>query len=154
VSASLITALTVMSACQLYKVVVHSIQRGRPDLRRLLSTGGMPSTHTAFVTALAVSVAFWRGVAGEHFAITSTFAAIIVYDSIRVRGMVDLHTRILRDLQARVPGAAGIKIPRWVGHTVAEVAVGLVLGAAGAVAGYYLLRGAFPGGVITTRTGL
>jgi hypothetical protein len=140
-SASLATAVAVMAACQIYKVVVCSIRDRRLQLSRLLSTGGMPSTHTALVTALTVSLALWYGLASEYLAISGVFAAIIAYDSIRVRGMVDLHTRILRDLQAKVAGSAGIVIPRWVGHTPAETGVGVLVGAAVAVALHLLTRG-------------
>ena len=141
-------ALAIMACCQLFKVTLESIRTRTFAVGRLLSTGGMPSTHSAFVTSLAVSVALWHGVASEYFAITSVFGAIIVYDSVRLRGMVDLHTRILRDLQARVAGSAGIGIRRWVGHTPAETAVGFAVGVAGAVGAWFPLKALFPGGTV------
>ncbi len=147
-SASLLVALAVMAGSQLYKLVVATIRDRRLRLSAVVSTGGMPSAHSAFVTALAVSLALWRGVDSELFAISAAFASIIVYDSVRLRGMVDIHTRILRDLQARVGGSSGIRIPRWVGHSTAETLVGIAVGAAAGLLAYYLLRPVFPSGVL------
>jgi uncharacterized protein len=147
-SASLLVALATMAGCQLFKLVLYSIRDRRLRLAQLVSTGGMPSAHSALVTALSVSLALWRGVDSEVFAVSAVFASIVVYDSVRLRGMVDLHTRILRDLQARVPGSRGIAIPRWVGHTAAETVAGVVVGAAAAVLAGLLLRRPFPEGSI------
>jgi uncharacterized protein len=147
-SASLVAAVAVMAASQLGKAVVASIRDGRLRLDPLVSTGGMPSAHSAFVTALAVSVALWRGIGSDAFAVCAVFASIIVYDSVRLRGMVDIHTRIIRDLQARVPGSSGTSIPRWVGHSAAETLVGIAVGGAGALGCYLVLRGISPGGTL------
>jgi hypothetical protein len=147
-SLSLLAALAVMAVSQLFKLARYSIRDGRFRLSHLLSTGGMPSAHSAFVTTLAVSVGLWRGLGSEVFAVSAVFGSIIVYDSIRLRGTVDIHTRILRDLQSRIPASADIRIPRWVGHSVAETAVGIAVGGVAAVALYLGLRGVFPRGVL------
>lgn len=147
-SISLLAAVAVMAASQLAKLLAYSIRARRLELHRLLSTGGMPSAHSAFVTTLAVSIAAWHGLGSELFALCAVFASIIVYDSVRLRGMVDLHTRILRDLQARVEGSTRIAIPRWVGHSALETAVGIAAGALAAVVVHLALRGVYPSGII------
>jgi len=147
-SLSLAAALGVMAVSQLFKLARYSIRDRRFSISHLLSTGGMPSAHSAFVTALAVSVGLWQGLGSDVFAACAVFGSIIVYDSIRLRGTVDIHTRILRDLQARTPGSLDIVIPRWVGHTVAETAAGIIVGSAAAAAVYLALRGVLPGGVV------
>jgi len=147
-SVSLACSLAVMAASQLFKVIAYSARDGRLRLFYLFSTGGMPSAHSAFVTTLAVSLALWRGLSSEVFAICAVFASITIYVSLGLRGTVDIHTRILRDLLGRVGGSSGISIPRWVGHSVAETVVGIVGGSAAAVAAYLGFRSVFPGGVI------
>lgn len=146
-SASLLVALAVMAGSQLFKLVTATLRDRRLRLSAVISTGGMPSAHSAFVTTLTVSLALWRGVDSELFALSAAFASIIIYDSVRLRGMVDLHTRILRDLQSRVGGSSGIDIPRWVGHSTAETLVGIAVGAVAGVLSYLLLRNVFPTGI-------
>lgn len=147
-SASLLVALAVMAASQLFKLVLSSLRDRRLRLELLFSTGGMPSAHSALVTAFTVSLALWRGMDSEEFALSAVFSSIVVYDSIRLRGMVDLHTRILRDLQARVAGSRGISIPRWVGHSALETVVGMAAGAAAAFVLWLLLEPVFPEGSV------
>ncbi len=70
----LIAAIASGTAAQLYKVVAESIRERRFKLYRLFETGGMPSSHTAVVTALAVGA--WRvaGFDSSLFAITLVFS--------------------------------------------------------------------------------
>jgi acid phosphatase family membrane protein YuiD len=60
-SVSLAGALAVQVACQLFKVVLYSIREKRLAISYFISAGGMPSAHSAFVTALTVSVGMGSG---------------------------------------------------------------------------------------------
>jgi len=137
-----------MALCQTFKLIIYSIRDRRFVLRHLFSTGGMPSAHSALVTTLAVSIGLWRGPASEVFAAAAVFSLIIVYDSMRLRGTVDIHTRILRDLQQRVPNSADIPIRHMVGHSPKETLAGTIVGTAASVAIFLLLQPVLPGGVL------
>jgi hypothetical protein len=147
-SLSLIASVAVLGASQLFKALVASVKERRLCIPILFSTGGMPSAHSAFVTTLTVSVALWYGVGSEIFALCVVFASIIVYDSVRLRGMVDTHSRILSDLQLRVSGSRGSTVQRRVGHSPSETVVGIVVGAAAAVLVHLLLLPVFPSGSV------
>jgi len=55
------TAVAANVVAQLLKILLDYALNRRWDWRRLLDTGGMPSTHSATVSALAISVAFAEG---------------------------------------------------------------------------------------------
>jgi acid phosphatase family membrane protein YuiD len=145
-SPSLIAAVSIQLGCQLFKVFYYSAKDRRFSIRWFFSAGGMPSAHTAFVSALAVSVGLHRGLSSEIFAVAFVFAVIVVYDILRVRAAVQAHSNILRQLLAEraARAEAGIEeptaLPSEVGHTVAEVAIGFAVGAGGAVALFLLME--------------
>ncbi|UCF98260.1 MAG: divergent PAP2 family protein [Spirochaetaceae bacterium] len=137
-SRSLVVAVAVQLLCQLFKVLFYSVKerRMRPDY--FVSTGGMPSAHTAFVSTLTVSLGLHHGFSSEFFTIAFVFSAIIVYDLVRVRGAVHAHSRILAMILERFRPREQIDLPHLVGHTVPEILVGLAVGCVAAVAAYFI----------------
>jgi hypothetical protein len=125
---SLAVAVAVQVACQLFKVAYYSIAGGRLELGRFVSAGGMPSAHAAFVTALSVSVGLRAGFASETFAVSAVFALIVIYDAFRLRGTVERHARAINALAAAHPGVAAADHSDLVGHTLPEIAAGVVAG--------------------------
>ncbi len=138
-STSLISAVVVQLMCQIFKAAYYSIRQGKLRLGYLFAAGGMPSGHAAFVTALTVSVGLSSGFRSDAFTVAFVFSVIIIYDILRVRSVVQRHSEILEEL-ARQGVAAGrhaatlrpslFAIPRDIGHTPAEVAVGVAVGGA------------------------
>ena len=53
----LLTASAAWFVAQLLKLIYYRIVDGRFQFRRAVASGGMPSSHTAFVTAATVRVA-------------------------------------------------------------------------------------------------
>jgi len=127
-SASLLIAVAVQVLCQAFKVVLYSIRERRFAPRFFLSAGGMPSAHSAFVTALSVSVGLASGFGSELFAVSCVFSAIIIYDAWRLRGTVENHARVLKALAARHPEVKSGGLTDFVGHSPAEIAAGIVAG--------------------------
>ena len=127
--ASLIVALAVQLSCQAFKVVYYSLRERRFQPRLFFSSGKMPSAHSAFVTALTVSVGIRNGFSSDLFAVAAVFAFIIIHDALRVRGALQRLIRILQEQEIR----GTEELPADIGHSVPEVvtgiAVGLVLGA-------------------------
>jgi uncharacterized protein len=143
-SVSLLTAVAVMAACQAFKAVLYSVRGRRLDLSWLISAGGMPSAHSAFVAALAASVGLWNGFGSELFGVAAVLAALTVYDAKRLRGAVEHHARILVDLAARHPEVRTGPINVRLGHSGPEIAAGLAAGAGLAVLAWLLLGGTYP----------
>ncbi len=81
----LICAMTSWLVAQVVKTLVHWRVHRRFDIRRLISNGGMPSAHTAFVVSLAIMVAVQEGLGSTAFALAFGFAAIVINDAVGVR---------------------------------------------------------------------
>jgi acid phosphatase family membrane protein YuiD len=139
-SASLVTAVAVQLVCQLFKIVFYSLRERRFLPGYFFSAGGIPSAHTAFVTALTVSIGFKLGPDSEIFAVSFVFSAIVIYDIVRVRAAVQSHSRILERLMEKLPVGQRIELPPAVGHTFPEVLIGLAVGGGLAAAAGWLLQ--------------
>ncbi len=120
---------------QVPKVIVTTI-RTKPEsfFKTLMSSGGMPSTHTASTMALVTRIAFAEQFKGPLFALSLVFAIVTMYDAFNVRlacGRVTERTNALID---KVYGENDPDKPEKLhviqGHTFAEVAVGFFIGVA------------------------
>jgi len=127
-STSLLVAVAVQLACQAFKVVLYSIRDRKMGFRYFLTAGGMPSAHSAFVTALSVSIGMGSGFGSDVFAVACVFSLIVMYDAVRLRGTVEQHARALQGLLARHPEVSAGKLTEMIGHSPAEVAVGVLAG--------------------------
>ena len=114
------------------------IQDKRWDLSRMLGSGGMPSSHSALVVALATATGRIEGFGSTAFAIAVGLAVIVMYDAANVRRaagqQAELLNRIVEDFY-RDKHVDGEKLKELLGHTPVEVAAGAVLGI---VVGWYL----------------
>ena len=132
-SSSLLTAVIIQVLCQLFKAIYYSIKCGKPQWYRLIHPGGMPSSHSAFVTALSVSIGINNGFNSELFALAFVFSIIIVYDSIRLRGAVQIHSQVITKLSQLLPEGERQPVPRDIGHTLSEIVAGVLVGGSWAV---------------------
>ena len=128
VSLSLLTALIVQVLCQLFKLVLYSARDRKFSLKYLSTAGGIPSAHSAFVTSLSVAVGMRSGFGSDVFAVSAVFAAIVIYDAYRLRGAVQNHAKLLNKLTRKYFPEEGGPLNEMIGHTIAEITVGIVLG--------------------------
>lgn len=84
--------------------------------------GGMPSSHSAFVTSLMMVVGTVDGIRSTTFAIATVFAGIVWYDAAFVRKQVGKQARALNLLQQLE------EFSERVGHSTMEVVVGIAFG--------------------------
>jgi hypothetical protein len=130
---ALIIPICSWAIAQLLKVLIVLIQQKQLELRYFVGSGGMPSSHSAFVSALATAVALIEGFGSVAFAISVILALVVMYDAAGVRQSVGKQSvvlnRIIRELRLRRPM---IEVERdlreFIGHTSFQVAVGSLLG--------------------------
>jgi uncharacterized protein len=134
---ALLTAVAIQLACQAFKVVFYSLRERRLSLSWFVSAGGMPSAHSAFVAALAVSVGLQDGFGSTAFSVACVFALITVYDAVRLRGAVAHHARILARLAEKHPDVSMGHLNTRLGHTMPEIIAGLLSGGALAVLAWW-----------------
>ncbi len=127
ISDVLIVAVLAQLLGQLLKVILHSIWSRRLQLHYFVNAGGFPSAHSAFATALLVGIALRRGLGSDVFAVAAVFSAIVIYDAFRLRGAVQKQAKMLnRVLRER----GEPEVSELSGHSLPEIAVGILLGAA------------------------
>ncbi|MGB3260165.1 divergent PAP2 family protein [Paenisporosarcina sp.] len=81
----LLAALFGIIFAQLVKIPITYLVTGIVDWKLFTSTGGMPSSHSAAVTALTTAVAFETGLGSPLFAVSVIFAIIVMFDATGVR---------------------------------------------------------------------
>lgn len=120
---------------QLLKVIIVLIRKRQLDLRYLVVSGGMPSSHSAFVSALATSVALIEGLGSVAFGISAILALVVMYDAAGVRQSVAKQSvvlnRIIHELRLRrTMTELERDLREFIGHTSFQVIVGGLLGVA------------------------
>jgi hypothetical protein len=133
--------LVVGSLIQCYKVLSEYARTRRWNLRRLVETGGMPSSHAASVAALSTSVGIQQGLSSVLFGVTLYFSLVVMYDAAGLRRAAGRQAVILNRLidehfQHAEEGTH--KLMELLGHTPLEVLVGAVLGVASAVIWHWI----------------
>ncbi len=130
-----IAALTAI-AIQFYKGLLAWVRAGRPNFRRFVETGGMPSSHAASVAALTTSVALTEGVRSPLFGVTLFFSLIVMYDAAGLRRAAGQQARLLNRIVAAQGDQAQNerKLFELLGHTPLEVFIGALLGVGAALA--------------------
>jgi len=130
-------AVISMLIAQTTKLFTGLVQTKKIDLRRLGETGGMPSSHTSTVVALAAYIGIHQGYNSPLFAMAVIFAAIVMCDAIGIRQnagkQAELVNKLVDDL-VHVRGVREGQLKEILGHTPKEVFGGFLLGIF--VAGY------------------
>ena len=125
-------------AAQSIKFARHFGRTRSIDFSYYVSTGGMPSAHSALVSSLATSVGIAQGPGSSLFAVTAIFALIVMFDAQGVRRAAGLQARMLNQIveelvkQHHWPRRA--KLAELLGHSRHEVFAGFLLGIATAFA--------------------
>ncbi|MFM7278128.1 MAG: divergent PAP2 family protein [Microcystis aeruginosa] len=128
----LLISLLACFTAQGLKALIELIRDGKVSLRYLVSSGGMPSAHSALVGALATGVGLQVGWSSAEFAIAALFAVIVMYDAAGVRQAAGKQARILNQIiDEMFQGGKEFneeRLKELIGHTPFQVLVGLSLG--------------------------
>ncbi|GCF08229.1 divergent PAP2 family protein [Dictyobacter arantiisoli] len=127
----LIAAFLAWAIAQVSKTILELFKQRKLTPSRLVSSGGMPSSHSALVTGLATAVGRNLGVTSPEFAIALVLASIVMYDAAGVRRAVSIQARILNQmLEEAFQGSpmAEKRLRELIGHTPIQVFVGALLG--------------------------
>jgi len=128
----LLVAVISCLIAQASKLVIELIKNRKVDMRSLVTTGGMPSAHSALVTSLATGIGQTSGWASSEFAIATIFAIIVMYDAAGVRQAAGKQARILNqmidELFHEKHEFNENRLKELLGHTPFQVLVGSALG--------------------------
>jgi acid phosphatase family membrane protein YuiD len=139
-----VTALSSWFVAQIIKVILNLFINKKLDLSRLVGDGGMPSGHSATVTALATYAALAVGPGSFEFAVCGILAVIVCHDATGVRMETQKQGRLLQDLVEAFEALHDkdlpeVKLKRFVGHTPIQVLAGIILGIGNAFLMYHFV---------------
>lgn len=146
----IIVSVSTLLFCQIIKFVFISIRAKKPLWYVLASTGGFPSSHTAFVVSLDISLLILQlkidGRLDWSFAVAIVFSVIVIHDAMGVRLEASKHARILNRFAEHLTeeekdelgyGKKG-KLKEMLGHRGREVLGGILVGIVGGTLGSFL----------------
>ncbi len=131
----LICAASAWLAAQLIKCIICLVMNRSLPLNVVFSSGGMPSSHSATVCALAAAVAFDCGVTSPLFGVCCIVAFVVMYDAMGVRRETGDQGKVINDIlrifeDMGKPISPEKKFKELVGHTPLQVVCGAALGIA------------------------
>lgn len=133
ISKELLIAAVAWFVAQLIKCIIALALNGTVTANILFSSGGMPSSHSATVCALATAIGFSSGTNSAVFALSCVFAFIVMYDATGVRRetgdqgkVLNMMLELFHDMGKPIP--AEKKLKELVGHTPMQVIMGALLG--------------------------
>ena len=125
-------AVTGWFVAQALKIPTYWLVEKKLDMMRFFGSGGMPSSHTAFVVSLAIMIGATEGYGSGMFALSVVLAAIVMYDATGVRKETGKQGEILNEILRKVfvdgEPIADDDLKELVGHTKVEVLGGAVVG--------------------------
>ena len=146
-------AVLLIPACswiiaQLMKAVINLIVNKKFSLARLFGDGGMPSGHSATVSALATMVGLYKGFGSVEFAIAALFAIVVMHDALGGRRetgkqamsiikMAELLNDYFSEHDKHIKTD---KLKVLVGHTPLQVVCGALLGIAVSLVYHFLIK--------------
>ena len=118
---------------QILKTIIHTALTRSFVAERMAGSGGMPSSHSSTVCALAASTCLQYGSASFEFAIAAFFAIVVMYDAIGVRRETGIQAKVLNEMiELFSHMGKGVsmedKLKEFVGHTPLQVLAGAILG--------------------------
>lgn len=128
----LMLALAAMASAQLFKFFFGWALYRKPDFTRLVGTGGMPSAHSASVTALTVAVGLDAGWNSTLFGAVAFFSLVIMYDATGIRRAAGRQAQILNRMLDELKDyhkLEAVRLKELLGHTPLEVFIGAAYGA-------------------------
>ncbi len=107
---------------ELGKLVGVFFRKSKIELRDILQSGGLPSGHATFVSALVSTIWLLAGMQSLLFAIAAVLAIVVMYDAMKIRRAAGKHAAELNQILGEKKYAESL------GHTPFEVFVGLLFG--------------------------
>ena len=130
----LVVALLACVSAQGLKVVVELARSQTLNFRVMLESGGMPSSHSALVTALATGIGQVVGWDSIEFAMATIFAVIVMYDAAGVRQAAGKQAQVINQIVAEFfqdgHSFGDEKLKELLGHTPIQVLMGGIVGVA------------------------
>ncbi len=143
-------SLSAWLVAQLIKIIINAVVNKTFSLERLFGDGGMPSGHSATVTACALMIGIQEGFTSSLFALALVIAIIVMHDATGVRQEAGKHAQSIMDItnvinqyldyvNEKDNKLRNEKLKTLIGHTKLQVLFGALTGI-GVVLVYLFVR--------------
>lgn len=105
---------------------IFSLRKDGVTVTDAFQSGGMPSSHAAFMVALTTVIGLSEGFSSAVFGLSLALSAIIAYDARGVRLATGQQTEVIKQLAAK--NKIKVNITNAKGHRIIEVMAGAILG--------------------------
>ena len=129
---------------QVIKTILYAVLNKEIDFSRMIGDGGMPSAHSATVTAVAAMTGLTGGFGSSLFAVACIVAIIVMHDAMGVRLETGKQAKILNEMITLLEALGQSKLSmekklkEFVGYTPTQVMAGMLLGIAVAAIYYFV----------------
>ena len=118
---------------QVLKTIIHLFLTKQFVAERMIGSGGMPSSHSATVCALATATGMVYGGGSFEFAIAVILAIIVMHDAMGVRRETGIQAKVINEMLEVFTNmgkkmSSEEKLKEFVGHTPLQVLAGAILG--------------------------
>lgn len=118
---------------QVLKTIIHLFLTKQFVAERMIGSGGMPSSHSATVCALATATGMVYGGGSFEFAIAVILAIIVMHDAMGVRRETGIQAKVINEMLEAFTNmgkkmSPEEKLKEFVGHTPLQVLAGAILG--------------------------
>lgn len=133
-------AILAWFAAQVLKTLLHWVTNRNLDLRKMIGSGNMPSSHSAFICAASASIGQVCGWRDPLFSLSAAIALVVMYDACNVRRAAGEQAKVLNYVMAHwkeMPEELKPKkkLNEHLGHTLPQVLMGALLGTAIGITG-------------------
>ena len=115
-------------SAQILKIVFNFFSAGELRYGIIFETGGMPSSHSALMTAITSGLGMDLGFDNSIFALAVGVSLIVMYDASGVRRSAGLNAKEINKLSKSLDEKSTLNLKESLGHSKLEVIVGSILG--------------------------
>jgi hypothetical protein len=127
----LIAGLAAWLLAQIIKMPLNYLYTRRWNWALLLTTGGMPSSHSSLMTGTVFAIGLYYGFDNPTFALGVAITMIVTYDAGGVRRQAGIHAQRINVLFGELLKGHPVSekdLREVLGHTPLEVIGGILLG--------------------------
>ena len=127
----LVAGLTAWALAQVIKIPLYYLQTRKWNWALLFTTGGMPSSHSALMTATTLGIGLYYGFDHPTFALGVAVTMIVTYDAAGVRQQAGIHAQRINLIVGELLKGHPVNerdLREVLGHTPLEVIGGILLG--------------------------
>ncbi len=139
----LVAGLIAWAIAQAIKVLLEYLRTRHLNWALMISTGGMPSSHSALVVATTLAIGLFYGFDDPVFALAVAITMVITYDATNIRRQAGIHAQkinlMINELFTGQP-ISDERLKEVLGHTPLEVAGGVILGIGIAILVWFFWR--------------